>query len=295
MREPQETLTHNLTEVLVWNLSWLTILHRKVILFCSSEIRQFVCTDSRRRAVYKTWIQDFWALIHLFEMYCQQCASVCMRLCVQRKSEPMVRYIDRGTSEAALVRGRRVITIMRMDVFIMSCVSYSNSFLPIFFHPSFLPWLTWVPPHPTSGRLGPHLDAPASLASRGRLVGMCYPFLPAALTAIPSTFEAKASCWFGGLMGCGIWAREKRATPRFSAFSDRAPSNAPPSPLLLHSHTLFFSCFFSLPCLRGRGERNPIFRAPSFTHPCAHLSICPSTSESQSSRFPPQVIASLED
>lgn len=44
-----------------------------------------------------------------------------------------------------------------------------------------------------------------------------------------------------------------------------------------HSPTLLFLVVFSLLCPRGRGERNPIFRASSFTHPCAHSSVCPST------------------
>lgn len=111
----------------------------------------------------------------------------------------------------------------------------------------------------------------------------------------PSTFVAKARCSYGGVMGCGIWAGEKEPL-HDSALSLTGPhGDIPPSPLPPLSQTpLYFPIVFSLPRLRGRGEKNPIFRAPSFTHPCAHPSICPSTSESQTARFPPQVIASIE-
>jgi len=44
-----------------------------------------------------------------------------------------------GKRVAALMHGRRVITIMRMDVFIVSCVSHSSPFHPLLLPPSFSP------------------------------------------------------------------------------------------------------------------------------------------------------------
>lgn len=126
------------------------------------------------------------------------------------------------------------------------------------------------------------------------LVRACLPPPPPPRSHL-STFVAKDRCCYGGNE---VWnlGRRKRATPQFNAFSDRAHDDNPPSLLPSHPYTLLrFPVVFSRLCLRGRGERNPIFRAPSFTHPCAHPSICPSTHESQTTRFSPQVIASLED
>ena len=221
--------------------------------------------------------------------------------------KPMVRDRDRGKREAALVHGRQVITIMRMDVFIMGCVSHSYPSLPLFLPPSLYSSLA----HLSSSVCILHLadrdliSTPLphcySFSQEAGLFGCACVYVPPSSSSTtqshPSTFVAKARCSYGGGSN-GVWnlGMRKRATPRFSAFSDRAPGDNPLSPLPLHSQTLlYFPVVFSLPCLRGQGERNPIFRAPSFTHPCAHPSICPSTFESQTARFPPQVIASVED
>lgn len=64
-----------------------------------------------------------------------------------------------GGRDAAPVRGSQVITIMRMDVFIMGCVSRSTPPLPLSLSGS----LEWLRLRPTSGGAGPHSDAPASL------------------------------------------------------------------------------------------------------------------------------------
>lgn len=71
------------------------------------------------------------------------------------------RYRER---DAALVRGRRVITIMRMDVFIMGCVSPPFQCPPLrllLLLPLSLPGsLEQLRLRSTSGGPGPHLDAP---------------------------------------------------------------------------------------------------------------------------------------
>lgn len=194
-----------------------------------------------------------------------------------------------------------------MDVFIMSCVSHSNPFLLLFLPPYLFPSLA----HLSSSVCVLHLadrDLISTLQPRcyslsreegvfGRVCVCVYvsPSSASTTRSHPSTFVAKARCSYGGVMGCGIWAGEKEPLHN-SALSLTGPhGDYPPSPLPPRSQTpLYFPIVFSLPRLRGRGEKNPIFRAPSFTHPCAHPSICPSTSESQTTRFPPQVIASEE-
>lgn len=84
--------------------------------------------------------------------------------------------------DAAPMRGSQVITIMRMDVFIMGCVSRSTPpRRPTPPHPTPLPLslsgsLEWLRLRPTSGGPGPHFDAPASQlqpVSRGKCVSVC--------------------------------------------------------------------------------------------------------------------------
>ena len=109
------------------------------------------------------------------------------------------------------------------------CIPFQS--LPSFassLHTSFALWLTWVAPSASyiwwTGTSSRRSRLAVTACLEGKVCfGVCVSTVSASTTrSHPSTFVAKARCSDGGVMGCGIWAGEKRATPRFSALSDRA-------------------------------------------------------------------------
>lgn len=137
------------------------------------------------------------------------------RVCVKW---PVVRSTDTGRRRAAAsVRGRRVITVMRMDVFIMSGV-FCYPPPPNLFSFS----LEQLRLHSTSGRLWPRLYCVASLlqlVSR-RGVSPISDSPPWKIKQKTLHLCGQSQAWpHGEVMGCEIWAEKKRFTPGICSFS----------------------------------------------------------------------------
>lgn len=183
----------------------------------------------------------------------------------------------------------------------LSWVVYPIPILPFTspsLHTSFTLWLTWVaPPASYIWQTGisfrrSSLAATACLTRKMRFhmcvrLCLCHPPLPLPPKATPLPLWLRHGFSNDGVMGCG----EKEPLYN-SALSLTGPGgyNPSPPPSPFADSLLFFPVVFSFPGLRGRGKRNSILR-----HLCAHPSICPSTTELQTTGFPPQVIASVED
>lgn len=163
----------------------------------------------------------FCALIRVFEMYCllcvclfvcvNACVGVCMHTCTCMRDEKQPMARDRDTERERACTGAWQAGYYNNED---GCV-YHELCIPFQSFPPSIPLslsgsLEWLRLRPTSGRPGPHLDAPAlllQLVLRGRCVWVCgYVSSSSASTtrSHPSTFVAKARCSYGGVMGCGI-------------------------------------------------------------------------------------------
>lgn len=212
---------------------------------------------------------------------CIACRNVCVYVCVKetKKKRPMVRDGDRAEREAAVVRGRRVITIMRMDVFIMSCASHSNPSLPLNLPPSFFP----SPAQSSSSVCVLHLadgfltvKLPAHFYSLSReefgCVHLSHPVPPPPPGATPPPLRPRPVVALGGVMGCGIWVREREARHDSAGSLTGLLTITPHLPLhsVFSDLPLFSCCFYPPSSERPRREKS------NFQGTFFHASLCTS-------------------